>query len=174
MSRNERKRLEALAGDEAASDRLRDRARIMLAASAGQSNAEIAQAVGIHPATVRLWRSRWLRDGIEGLQHKTPVAELGRRMGRPLAPVVLDDQARQVLERWTRRSTVSAGLALRARIVLAAAAGATNVEVADALGCSTATVAKWRSRSSPRAWSGCPTSTAPGGPAPSATTTSKP
>ncbi len=50
-----------------------------------------------------------------------------------------------MLERWTRRSTVSAGLALRARVVLAAA-GATNVEVDGALGCSTATVAEWRRR----------------------------
>ncbi len=36
LSRNERHRLEALTAEETASDRLRDRARIVLAASAGE------------------------------------------------------------------------------------------------------------------------------------------
>ena len=90
-------------------------------------------------------------------------------MGRRLPVLVLDDDIAEVLRRWVRRSTVSAGLAQRARIVLAAAQGATNVEVAESLGC---TRPRWPSGadgSSPPASSGCPTSTGPGGPAPSAT-----
>jgi transposase len=63
-----------------------------------------------------------------------------------LEPLVVDDESRVVLERWTRRSTVSAGLARRARIVLAGADGASNAEVAQIVGCHVATVAKWRSR----------------------------
>ncbi len=146
VNKKERARLEALAGDEGASDRLRDRARIVLAAEEGYSNSEIAELVGTHPATVRLWRRRWTDGGIDGLAHATPVVETGKRLGRPLEPLVLDDDIRDVLARWARRSTVSAGLALRSRIVLAAADGATNVKVADKLGCSVATVAKWRGR----------------------------
>ncbi|MDE0804886.1 MAG: IS630 family transposase [Acidimicrobiales bacterium] len=60
--------------------------------------------------------------------------------------MVLDDESREVLERWVRRSTVSAGLARRARIVLEAATGATNVDVAERVGVNANTVSKWRRR----------------------------
>lgn len=146
VSKQERRELESMLSDKAVSARTRDRARIVLAADSGCTNTEIAELVGTHAATVRLWRRRWADGGMEGLKHKTPLAGPGRQMGRPLPPLVLDDEIRDVLERWTRRSTVSAGLALRARIVLGAAGAATNAEVAETLGCSVATVAKWRSR----------------------------
>ncbi|MPZ89960.1 MAG: IS630 family transposase, partial [Nitriliruptorales bacterium] len=69
------------------------------------------------------------------------------RRGRPLAPLALaGEQDRAVLERWTRRSTVSQALAQRARIVLAAAEGASNADIAARQGCHTATVGKWRQR----------------------------
>ena len=35
------------------------RARIVLAADQGQSNAQIGQALGVTQDTVRLWRNRW-------------------------------------------------------------------------------------------------------------------
>ena len=146
LTTSDRRGLQALVDDESASERLRDRARIVLAAERGLSNADIAGLVGAHPATVRLWRQRWAEGGMDGLGHRTPVARAGKRMGRRLPVLVLDDDIAEVLRRWTRRSTVSAGLALRARIVLAAASGASNAEVADTLGCSVATVAKWRGR----------------------------
>ncbi|BBY58887.1 hypothetical protein MSAR_20230 [Mycolicibacterium sarraceniae] len=47
------------------------------------------------------------------------------------AQIVLTDAERAELEGWTRRRTTAAGLALRARIVLAASDGGTNIEVAD-------------------------------------------
>lgn len=53
-------------------------------------------------------------------------------MSRKLEPVVLTDDERQVLEGWASRSTVRA-LALRARIVLACAAGLSVTEVAAKL-----------------------------------------
>jgi hypothetical protein len=49
------------------------------------------------------------------------------------AEIVLTDAERAELEGWTRRRISAAGLALRARIVLAAADSGTNVEVADRL-----------------------------------------
>ncbi|MQB01878.1 MAG: IS630 family transposase, partial [Actinobacteria bacterium] len=72
----------------------------------------------------------------------------GSRMvrGRPKAPLELSDEDRQALERFTRRRTTSQGLALRSRIVLEAVTGATNIAVADRLGCTPQTVGKWRSR----------------------------
>src|SRR5215216_5700315 len=66
--------------------------------------------------------------------------------GRPKAPLVLTDEERQTLERWARRRTSAQALALRARIVLACAQGATNVAVATRLGIWPQTVAKWRGR----------------------------
>jgi transposase len=66
--------------------------------------------------------------------------------GRPKAPLVLTDQEQQTLERWARRGTTAQALALRARIVLACAQGATNKEVAERLGVWPQTVTKWRGR----------------------------
>jgi len=51
-----------------------------------------------------------------------------------------------VLEAWTRRRTTAQALALRARIVLAAAGLLTNAEIAELEGVSRPTVTKWRNR----------------------------
>ena len=60
--------------------------------------------------------------------------------------VVLSDEERDELERWTRRRSSAQGLALRARIVLLAAAGLTNTQIAQRLGISRPPVTKWRRR----------------------------
>ena len=66
--------------------------------------------------------------------------------GRPKAPLVLTDDERQTLQRWSRRAKSSQALALRCKIVLACAEGQTNQAVADQLGIWPQTVAKWRGR----------------------------
>ena len=63
-----------------------------------------------------------------------------------LAPLELTDDERQALSAWSRRRTTAQALALRSRIVLRSAAGATIGEVAAELGVSRDTVSKWRSR----------------------------
>jgi transposase len=60
--------------------------------------------------------------------------------------ITLSDQERSVLQAWTRRQTTAQALALRARIVLAAAGQLTNAEIADLEGVSRPTVTKWRNR----------------------------
>jgi transposase len=60
--------------------------------------------------------------------------------------LVLTADERQTLERWARRRTSAQALALRARIVLACADGATNKAVGEQLGVWPQTVAKWRGR----------------------------
>jgi transposase len=63
-----------------------------------------------------------------------------------LLPVELSAVERAQLETWTRRRTSAQALALRSRIVLLAAEGLSNVEIARQLGIQRNTVAKWRSR----------------------------
>jgi len=53
---------------------------------------------------------------------------------------------RDLLESWTRYSSIRAGLAQRARIVLLAADGVSNTEIAGQVGVSRPTVIGWRNR----------------------------
>ena len=68
------------------------------------------------------------------------------RRGRPIPPVILSSEEREALERWRRRHSTSQALALRARIVLGCADGATNTAIAKELRLTKQTVGKWRSR----------------------------
>src|SRR3546814_11002882 len=68
------------------------------------------------------------------------------KRGRPLAELSLTTRQREELIGWTRRSTMSQALALRARIILACARTTSNAEVAEALRVSRHTVGKWRKR----------------------------
>jgi transposase len=66
--------------------------------------------------------------------------------GRPVAEVVLTDEERDTLIRWSRRAKSSQALAQRCRIVLGCAAGKSNQDVAAELGIWPQTVGKWRRR----------------------------
>jgi transposase len=68
------------------------------------------------------------------------------RRGRPAPPVVLTDTERATLAGWAHDTTSGTTLALRSRIILACATGATNTQVAATLGVSRPTVGKWRRR----------------------------
>jgi len=63
-----------------------------------------------------------------------------------LAPLVLTADERRTLENWVKRRSTEQGLAQRARIVLACAAGGSNVAVAARLGVNYKTVSRWRAR----------------------------
>jgi transposase len=66
--------------------------------------------------------------------------------GPAAAPIELTDDERVQLEAWERRRTSAQALALRARIVLAAADGRSNTEIAARLRITRPTVTKWRNR----------------------------
>lgn len=66
--------------------------------------------------------------------------------GPALTPLTLTDSERDQLQRWVRRRKSAQDLALRSRIVLECATGASNSDVARRLGISLPTVGKWRAR----------------------------
>ncbi len=66
--------------------------------------------------------------------------------GPSATPIALSDDERVTLERWGRRPKSAQALALRCRIVLACADGASNTAVGRRLGVSVTTVRKWRNR----------------------------
>ena len=70
----------------------------------------------------------------------------GMKPGRPRKPLNLTPEEREMLERVARQRKAEVAEVLRARIVLSAAAGATNAEVARELGVSRPTVGIWRER----------------------------
>lgn len=79
LSESECKGLESLVNGPRVQRRYADRARIVLKASAGKSNLEIASELEIRPATVSKWRVRFESEGMEGLHDDF-------RPGRPPGP----------------------------------------------------------------------------------------
>ena len=65
---------------------------------------------------------------------------------RPAPGLIIGDADRVELERWTRSSSLAAGLVQRARIVLLAGQGVANARIAAQVGVSVPTVLKWRGR----------------------------
>jgi transposase len=64
----------------------------------------------------------------------------------PAVSIALTSEERAQLEAWARRRTSAQALALRARVVLLAAEGLNNTEIAQRLGVHRPMVRKWRSR----------------------------
>jgi transposase len=88
---------------------------------------------------------------------------MGER-GRPRQPLSVTDEERTVLTRWSRRPKAPHSIAQRARIVLLAADGLSNVAVADKVGVNQATVVKWRKRFIERRLDGLVDEPRPGAP----------
>src|ERR687891_799197 len=77
---------------------------------------------------------------------------------RPAPALVLREGDRERLSRLSRSSSVRAGLAQRARIVLLAADGVSNTAIAQRVGVSRPTVIGWRDRYLARGSTGSRTS----------------
>jgi transposase len=77
LTSEEREALEALAGSRTCEARMRDRARIVLLASAGKPSRAIAREVGCTPGTASKWRVRYASERMAGL------SETGNRGNDP-------------------------------------------------------------------------------------------
>src|ERR1700730_4146679 len=66
--------------------------------------------------------------------------------GRPLVPLSINAEQRKQLQSWALRPKTAQAMALRSRIVLLAADGLSNTEIARRQGCSLPTAGKWRQR----------------------------
>jgi transposase len=86
------------------------------------------------------------------------------RTGRPTAQILLSDEERETLERWARRPKSAQALAFRCRVVLAAAEGRSNKDIAAELGCNPTTVGRWRTRFAQRRLEGLHDEPRPGKP----------
>jgi putative transposase len=75
-----------------------------------------------------------------------PVGDVAMPMGRPKAKLLLSEQEHEQLSSIMRSRSIGAALSLRARIVLAAAQGEANAQIAKRLQITRETVGKWRSR----------------------------
>ncbi len=137
LTRAERAQLAEMAAGEG---RSADRARIVLACSEpGVVYARLDDELGVSVMTVHNVRHRFAATGLAGLTDRP-------RSGRPKAGLSLSDEERDELQRWARRAKSTQALALRSKIILACADGASNLEVATSLSIREQTVAKWRGR----------------------------
>lgn len=80
--------------------RLRDRCQAVLMASRGRKRQTIAQDLGVHRTTVRLWLQHYHERGLEGLQiHWAPGQP--RRIPQPLVSTI---------QEWVKAGPVGCGL----------------------------------------------------------------
>ncbi len=107
------------------SSRLAVRARIVLrCAEPGVVFEHVAADLDVSRVTVGKWRKRFAQARLDGLAD-------GPRPGRPKAELVLTDEEREQLTRWSRRAKTAAGVgvAVADRAGLRGA-GVTNKQVA--------------------------------------------
>ena len=94
LTSEQRAKLETYARGRSAQARVVLRARIVLLAGKGKQDLKIAHRLSIVPRTAARWRSRFLHDGIAGLEHDAP------RPGR--TPSISPELVRMVIAKTTQ------------------------------------------------------------------------
>jgi transposase len=155
LSAGERAELERRANG--TDQRVAQRAQIVLACAEDMSNPQVARTVGVSLRTAGRWRAQFAGQRLAGLEDAGP-------MGRPKAALVLSAQERLQLQRWAQRAKTAQYLALRAKIVLRAADGGTDKQIAAELAVDISTVQRWRARFTERRLDGLQDEPRPGRP----------
>ncbi len=96
LSEKEREELTQMSKRHRSEQQVALRARIVLAAAQGQSNAQIARELEVNVDTVRLWRDRWV--GLQGIDRETlSIAERLQDAPRPgVKPKITVEQSCQM------------------------------------------------------------------------------
>ena len=94
LTSEQRAKLETYARGRSAQARVVLRARIVLLADEGKQDLKISHLLSIVPRTAARWRSRFLHDGIAGLEHDAP------RPGR--TPSISPELVRMVIAKTTQ------------------------------------------------------------------------
>jgi len=94
LTSEQKAKLETYARGRSTQARVVLRARIVLLAGEGKQDLKIAHLLSIVPRTAARWRSRFLRDGIAGLEHDAP------RPGR--TPSISPELVRMVIAKTTQ------------------------------------------------------------------------
>ena len=94
LTNQQRAKLETYARGRSTQARVVLRARIVLLAGEGKQDLKIAHLLSIVPRTAARWRSRFLHDGIAGLEHDAP------RPGR--TPSISPELVRMVIAKTTQ------------------------------------------------------------------------
>ena len=86
LSEEDRSLLERLAQSRSGAGIIANRCRMILRIAEGSEYRNVALELGVAPRTVRRWRDRFVKDGIEGLLSKPGASSDGRQWGRGYRP----------------------------------------------------------------------------------------
>ena len=115
------------------------RAEALLLFASGMDYAEVANRVDLSEQSLCKWRKRFLSFGIKGLRD---APRTGRK---PKKLTILEDDHEELVA-WSKSRSLPESIVNRAKILLMAADGLSNREIAAAVGYANSTVRKWKVR----------------------------
>jgi len=105
LTKKDRKTLRSWSRGRSTPARLAPRARIVLLAADGRENIDIANELGTDRQTVGRWRTRFLKEGIEGIRKDRARAGRTRRKRQAVAEKIIHKTTREKPKNATHWST---------------------------------------------------------------------